>query len=140
MTDIPFERPALRCDLGARDVKMTYGLEMDLRRLMPDAPTAIALVMRDPYTQDYIIRRCLTDAKKIITKDEDLIAVNEVDLTSDEVEKLLMWATEHVLYFFVTRAKSMEKVAARYQTALPTPSEIGSENSASTTPSAGPTE
>jgi len=144
MAEPTFERPPLRVDLsGGKEVKMTYGLEMDLRRLLPNAEATLQLIMHDPYTQDYIVRRCLTDAKKLILKEEDLIPANEVELSSDDVEKLLMWATEHVLYFFVTRANSMSALGARYQKALPdqpTPSETGSETSASMTPSAGLTE
>jgi len=148
MTDnFDVERPPLRIDLeGNQEVKMTYGLEMDLRRMLPNAQSALQLVMHDSYTQDYIVRRCLTDITKPIKSEEDLVPVEQVNLSSDDTERLLMWAVEHVLYFFVKRAKSMTQLGARYQNLLPkkeessTPSENGSENSASPTPSAGPTE
>lgn len=144
MTETPFERPPLRIDLGGgTEIKMTYGLEMDLRRLLPNAEATLQLVMHDPTTQDYIVRRCLTPGGKLVKDLNDLIPANEVMLDSDDVEKLLMWVTEHVLYFFVKRAQSMSTLGARYETAVPTtstPSASGSETSPSMTPSAGPTE
>jgi len=140
------ERPPLRFDLSSGDdIKMTYGLEMDLRKLLPNAQTTLQLVMHDPYTQDYIVRRCLTPSAKSIKDEASLIDADEVKIPSEEIERLLMWATDHVLYFFVTRANSMGQLGVRYQTLVPavpepTASETGSETSAMQTPSAGPTE
>lgn len=144
-TEPTFERPPLRIDLGAKEIKMSYGLEMDLRRMLPNAESALRLVMSDPVTQDYLVRRCLTPVSKVITSPEDLVQSVDVELTSDDVERLLMWVTEHVLYFFVKRAQSIGQIGARYQQILPgiapsTPSENGSETSPSMTPSAGPSE
>jgi hypothetical protein len=130
------EKPALEIQLGDKTIKMTYGLELDLMRLLPDPAQALNLIMRDPFTQDYLVRRCLTNKTMMIVKDEEL--VQEVDLTSEEVEKLLTWVTDHALYFFVKRATALGTLAARYETVLPLPSTIGSTDSASTTPSAGP--
>lgn len=141
MTELPAERPPLRITVDKKDIKMTYGLEMDLRRLFPDPNTALQLMLRDGVTQDYVVRRCLTDAKKLILTHDDLIPASEVELDPDETEQLLMWATDHVLYFFVKRAMSMTALEARYgktMGTISTPSEAGSENSPLMMPSAGP--
>jgi len=137
MKDIP--RPSLEITMSnGRKIKMTYGLEMDIRRMLPVPSAAVQLVMHDPHTQDYIVRRCLTDKKGMIHDEKEL--VEDVDLDSDDVERLLLWVTEHCLYFFVKRATAMGELSARYEELLPKPSLTGSENSALTTPSAGPSE
>lgn len=128
-------------DAGDFEVKMSYGLEMDLRRVMPDPSNAITLSMMDTDTQDYIIRRCLTEKRKSITNIDELIPVEEVDIDTEEGDKLILWALEHQLYFFAKRARGMLDLAARQQTKVPPHlSNSGSETSPSTTQSAGPSD
>ena len=131
-------RPELTIEVGDRRIKMTYGLEMDIRRMLPDPLTALTLVRDDVYTQDYIVRRVLTEKNKIIVDPAELVDMESVDATAEDVEAILTWAVEHALYFFVKRTLEMAKLGVRYNQALPKPSSDGSETSASTTPSAGP--
>jgi hypothetical protein len=133
-------RPDLTIMVGDREIKMTYGLEMDIRRMLPDPATALVMIRDDMYTQDYIIRRVLTDKKKIITDPAELIDMDMVEIDSDQIEAILSWATEHALYFFIKRTLVMAQLGVQYNQALPKLSTDGSENSASTTPSAGPSE
>jgi len=132
------ERPPLTITVGDEVIKMTYGLEMDIRRMLPDPITALQMVRDDPFTQDYITRRVLTPAKRMIINRDELIDMETLDISSDDVEAVLIWATEHALYFFVKRTLEMAKLGVRYKQALPTPSTGGSEDSDTTTPSAGP--
>lgn len=135
------ERPPLTLKLSeGRTIKMTYGLEMDIRRMLPDPATAITLIRTDSFTQDYVVRRVLTPLKAMVTDIDQLVSMEEIDLEIEDVENILSWATEHALYFFVKRTLEMAKLGVRYQMVQPTPSTDGSENSASTTPSAGPSE
>lgn len=139
MSNEVMERPPLKLVLeDSRVIKMTYGHEMDLRRLLPDPTTAMQLVMNDPFTQDYVVRRCLSPVKKMF---EDLKEVPEVEdddqPSTDDVERILLWAVSHVLYFFMKRATAMGELAAQYQMTPLNPSKTGSESSASTTPSVG---
>lgn len=141
------ERPPLEftfTDSSKAPIKMTYGLEMDIRRLLPDPRTAMQLALYDTFTQDYVVRRCLTNKKKVITDPEELIPFEEVDLDSDEIERLLKWALEHALYFFVKRTTEVGELGVRFRSILPQdqtkPSTNGSEISTSTTPSAGDSE
>lgn len=132
-------RPAIFIKIDdQRSVKMTYGLLMDLQRLLPDASQAMALVLGDPYTQDYVIRRIMTDKKGTVTKDEDLIQAEELDLDPEQMERILDWAVQHILHFFAQRAGNMASLGMQFQTALPGLFTDGSPTSASTTPSAGP--
>jgi len=141
MSDDPLPpRPDLTIDIAGQTIKMTYGLEMDIRRMLPDPMSALQLIRDDVYTQDYIVRRVLTPVKKIITDPAQLIDMEETDVSSEDVENILTWATEHALYFFVKRTVEMAKLGVRYNQALPKPSTDGSETSATTTPSAGPSD
>jgi hypothetical protein len=135
------ERPPLKITLSDdRVVKMTYGLEMDIRRMLPDPSTAMQLVMNDPFTQDYIIRRCLTNLNRMVVNPEEL-AEDVGDLVPDDTEALLIWAVEHVIYFFVKRAAALGEMGSKYQVPVPpTPSANGSPDSNTTTQSAGPSE
>lgn len=133
-------RPDLSIEVAGQTIKMTYGLEMDIRRMLPDPLSALQLIRDDVYTQDYIVRRVLTPIKKIVTDPADLIDMSESEVTSEDVENILTWATEHALYFFMKRTAVMATLGVQYSQALPKPSTDGSENSATTTPSAGPSD
>lgn len=139
---MPAERPPLSLNTSAGKVKMTYGLEMDFRRMLPDPAAAMSVALNDPYTQDYIIRRCFTPKKGMVTNAEELISADELELEPDDNEAIIIWAVSHVLYFFMKRSMAMGELATQYQqeTPLPSPSTSGSEVSASTTQSAGLTE
>ena len=134
------KKPELSLYLAScnRSIKMVYGLEMDLRRMLPDPTTAMQLIMNDAYTQDYVVRRCLTVTKKMILQQDELITFDDVDIDSDDVEKLLAWVMEHSLYFFMKRASGMAELSMRFKMAPPQPSLVGSEDSHSPMPSAGP--
>lgn len=132
-------RPALSITLSTgEEIKMVYGLEMDLRRMLPDPQSAMQLVMSDAFTQDYIVRRCLTPVKKMVLQQEELIGFDNVEITSEDVEALLRWVVEHTLYFFMKRATAMAEVASMFKMDQTPPSTTGSEGSPSSTPSAGP--
>ena len=134
------QKPSLTLELPSigKTIKMVYGLEMDIRRLLPDPQSAMQLIMNDPYTQDYIVRRCLTDSKKMVLQQDELVSFEDVEISSDDVELLLAWVTEHTLYFFVKRATGMANLAARFGMVQSKPSTAGSVDSPSPTPSAGP--
>ncbi len=124
---------------------MTYGLEMDIRRMLPDPQIAMELLLADPVTQDYILRRCLTDKNKMITDFADLIPEDQFeDLNYEIREAILMWAGSHALYFFAKRTLGVANLGARLEMLLPfllpQPSPTGSDDSPSETPSAGPSE
>jgi hypothetical protein len=135
------QRPSLTLELPSveKTIKMVYGLEMDIRRLLPDPQSAMQLIMNDAYTQDYVIRRCLTDSKKMVLQPDELISFDDVDISSEDAEKLLSWVTEHTLYFFMMRASGMANLAARFKVSSDQlkHSTAGSVDSPSPTPSAG---
>lgn len=134
-------KPELRLQVNDEyQVKMTYGLLMDLQRLLPSPEAAMTSVMTDSYTQDYVIRRVMTPSKATIMKMEDLVTADNFDLEPEQVEKILGWVVQHILHFFAQRASMLAQTGERFKTALPSLFTTGSATSTSETPSAGPSE
>lgn len=131
-------------ELEREPIKMTYGLEMDLRRMLPDPGTAMELLLADPVTQDYVLRRCLTPINKMVTNFDDLIPEDQVDLDFDTRDALIMWAGEHALYFFAKRTLGLARLGMNLNVVMPSllrpPSQTGSSDSASLNPSVGDSE
>lgn len=136
------ERPPLTIELelddgGTREIKMVYGLFNDLQRAIQDPSVIIETVMSDPYTRDYVFRRCLTDTKKAIKDESELIAEEDMPIGDPEqLDKLLQWVAGHLLYFFATSAGGLKRLAEVFkaaakpddETALPGPLTTGSES------------
>jgi hypothetical protein len=141
----PVEKPALTLEIlfngEPKTLRMVYGIEMDIRRLLPDPATAMQLMLMDQFTQDYVVRRLLTDTKKMVTKVEELIPAEEVDVSTEDVENILNWVLEHLLYFFAKRTTVMSGLGVRFNQQVPlTLFKNGSQDSTSPTPSVGPSE
>jgi hypothetical protein len=131
-----FTRPPLTCTVKLEDgedytVKLSYGLFNDLQRTVPDPAAVIDTVLSDPYTRDYIVRRCMTPIKKMVKDIEtELKPVDEIGLDDpDQVDKLLQWVTGHLLYFFATSAGGLKQLSEQFKAAAPSaPSNNGSQS------------
>jgi hypothetical protein len=113
------ERPALTFKAGESEIRWTYGLQLDLQRLVPDAENTISAIMGEPFVRDYMIRRALTLVKKSIADEKDLIAVEDVELDPDEALALLDWVSGHLLYFFTKSAKNLSLQGDAVKASLP---------------------
>lgn len=121
------QRPELTFKAGETEVRWTYGLQLDLQRLVPDAESMIESIMTDTFTKDYIVRRALTPLKKSITEPKDLVSVEDVDLDPDQILDLIDWVSAHLLHFFINSAKNLAARGAEFKANLPsTPSTDGS--------------
>lgn len=125
---------------------MTYVIFNDILRFVGGIEEAMTLVMTNQDTRDLIVRRLLTDTKKAIEDIGDLIPPEEVELDIFEIDDVLTWAMEHITYFFMKTATSMQAAVGNYPQMLEMMktssnlSETGSPASITTTKSAGPTE
>lgn len=123
------ERPALTHTVGDVEIRWTYGLQLDLQRLLPDSDSVIMSLMTDTFTRDYVVRRSLTPIKKSVTNPDDLVQIEDIDLDPDQVLDLINWVSAHMLYFFVTSANNLVAVGAEFKESLPSGlSKIGSES------------
>lgn len=130
------ERPPLTFQAGVHASRWTYGLQLDLQRMVPDAESAVTTIMDDPYVRDYLIRRAITPIKKSVTDNDQLIDAGDIELDPDQTLELLDWIAGHLLYFFVKSVGNLTKQGMTMRESLPTipqpePSVSGSENSAS---------
>lgn len=139
MSDKPeYPTPSKSIEVGSSVVKMPYAKLMDLCRMLPDPASAMSLVMNDPITQDYVLRRCLTPVDKVVRSNDDLISPEDIELDSTEVSELLTWVVQHLLYFFAKRTQGLARVGTEFKQALPNLSSNGSPDSTSTALSDGP--
>lgn len=136
------KRPDLTITLKLEDdkeetIKLTYGLFQDLQRAVADPAILIEVITSDPFTRDYIIRRCLTPTKKLIKDpDTELIQAEDVTLVDlDEIDRLLQWVAGHMLYFFATSAGGLKRLGEVFKNNLmddaqvpPVPSTTGSQD------------
>lgn len=115
-----FKRPPLKITLkteeGEETIHMSYGLWSDLQRVCPDAGTALESGFSDPWARDYIIRRCFTPSKKIITDEAELTPAEKIEVADpDEIEKLLNWVMGHLLHFFASSAAGLKVLGEKFK-------------------------
>ncbi len=138
-------RPPLTITLKGEDedveVKMTYGLFNEIMAVVPSPDDIGALLVSDNGLRDYVIRRMLTGNKKV-TEESDLIDLFDVSLDITQLDELVSWVGDHILYFFTNSALKTQKLGEKYQETILrlSQSKIGAESSASKTPSAGPSD
>lgn len=119
------ERPDLRFtvkleDGGEKEIKMTYGLFNDLQRVTPQPEHIVTTVLEDPWVRDYLIRRVLTDSKKMIDDETKLIKVEDTGIEDPaELARLLEWVTGHLLYFFATSAGNISRLGKEFGNQVP---------------------
>lgn len=121
-----------------REIFMSYGLLNELSKIA-GSPEVIAAVAVDAELRDNMMIAVLAERKKsgkIVTPIEDL---DEVEISYQDAEKLLKWALEHTMGFFM---RSLENVAEMTESHQEVMAELmssldGQLDSASPMPSAG---
>lgn len=121
-----------------QEIKMTYGMFNELMQVIPDPQNIAELLITDQGLRDYVLRRLLTGNKKI-SKEEDLVDPFELDLKLDQVDDLIMWAGDHILYFFTTSMTKVLGLGSKYEPTIRqlAQSKNGSEDSDSKEASSG---
>lgn len=93
-----------------RELFMSYGLLNELTKLVGSPEVAPSITIDEDLRAD-VLKACLAERKasgKIVKELED---VEDIDASIEDIEKLLDWATEHVLSFFVRSLGKMVKQA-----------------------------
>lgn len=112
------ERPSLSIDLKVngeiKTITMSYGLFNEVMKAVGEPDKIQDLLVTDPYLRDYVIRRMLTGNKKV-REDEDLVDPFDLDLDVRDLDDLLAWVGDHILYFFITSAAKTAKLGEKYQ-------------------------
>jgi len=95
-----------------RELFMSYGLLNELAKLVgsPEVAPSISL---DEHLRAEVLAACLAERKpsgKVTQKVKDM---DDLDISIDDIESILDWATEHVLNFFVrSLGKMLKRVEA----------------------------
>lgn len=111
------ERPSKSYKLeNGEEVVMTYTIFNDIVRFVGSVDVAVQSILTSQDTRDVVLRRLLSDSKKQITDEKELLPVEEVDEKVDffEIDDLLAWVMEHVTYFFMSQASSMQQRMERF--------------------------
>lgn len=144
--DVTRPEKTLKLAESGTELTMNYVVFNDILRFVGGIDEAMISIMTNQEVRDLIIRRLMTDNKKPIQDIKDLISPEEMDVDIFEIEDMLTWVMEHVTYFFMRTATSMQVSVSKYPEMLAkmkmssNPSENGSTPSATSTKSAGPTE
>ncbi|KQS84252.1 hypothetical protein [Rhizobium sp. Leaf383] len=91
-----------------RELLMSYGLLNELAKLV-GSPEVAPQISLDEGLREDVLGACLAYRKasgKILKKVEDM---DDLDMSIDDIEAVLDWATEHVLSFFVRSLGKMVK-------------------------------
>lgn len=141
----PRPEKSIKLEESGLEFTMTYVLLNDILRFVGNIDEAVLALTTDQRTRNLVIRRLLTDNKKPVNEDADLIPMEEVEIDIYELDDLLAWVMEHITYFFMRMADKVTKSVGKYpdmmkQMMSSDPSETGSTASQTPTKSAGPTE
>jgi hypothetical protein len=88
-------------------IVMSAALFQEVMKAVPEPENVAQIMMADFGLREYIVRRVLTGNKRVKSED-DLIDLWELDLDTETVDNLILWVSDHILYFFTdTAAKSL---------------------------------
>lgn len=115
-----------------KEIKMYFGLLNRLAKLIGGFNT-VALVLTDINVQEEVIKNLFN---KYDTKGKVIEEANFEEMEYDpmEIQRLLVWVTEHLTSFFLKNLQSMAQVVGQFQTEMESnlePLLNGTANSAS---------
>lgn len=99
-----------------RELFMSYGLLNELAKLVGSPEVAPSITL-DEHLREEVLKACLAERKasgKITAAVKDM---DDLDISVEDVERILDWATENVLNFFVrSLGKMVQRVEANKDT------------------------
>lgn len=107
----------LRIDGEPQVIKMTYGLFNEIMIVVPSPEQIADLLVTDAGLRDYVVRRMLTGNKRVVNE-SDLVDAFAIDVDITELDNLVSWVGDHVMYFFMTAAKKTAALGQKYQPSL----------------------
>jgi hypothetical protein len=119
VTDL--QRPPLeftmRVDGEPKVIKMTYGLFNEIMVVVPSPEQIADLLVTDAGLRDYVIRRMLTGNKPVLNE-SDLVQSFDIDVDITDLDNLVAWVGDHVMYFFMAAAQKTAKLGEKYKPSL----------------------
>jgi hypothetical protein len=115
---VTIDKPARTFDLTingeATKVVMSFAMFQEIMKVIPSPENIAHLLIQDFYLREYVVRRLLT-GKKTVNSDEDMVDLFELNLDDDAVDEMILWITDHILYFFTSTAEKSMVLGSKYQ-------------------------
>lgn len=146
--DIQRPEATYELDNGTKII-MSYVKLNDALRFLGGPDEAIQALLTNSNVRDMTLRLMIADHTRSFDAEEDLPTSADVGekIGIFEMDDLLAWVLEHVTYFFMKQALSVQKRLSKYSTMLEGTNlkdlnlaPLGSKNLEMKTKSAGPTE
>jgi hypothetical protein len=102
MTETPNPKLNIKQDGEDREIFMSYGL-LNALSIVVGSPELVPSMSLDDELRDVVLKALLAERKvtgKIVKKVDD---IEDIEISIDDVERLLDWAGEHLMGFFVRR-------------------------------------
>lgn len=100
-----------------REILMSFGLLNEMTRIVQD-PSRIGLMAIDPDLREEILYALLATRKPSGKVLEKLADIDDIEADYLDIEKLLAWAMEHTLAFFVRLLQSATTAAEKERTQM----------------------
>lgn len=115
-----------------RDIKMSFALLQEIMKVIPSPENIASLLIQDFYLREYVVRRVLTGNKRVVS-DDDLIDLFDLEFEDEALDDLVLWVTDHILYFFTNTVEKSLNLGVRYKEKMAglipsNPSPTGSPN------------
>lgn len=111
------QKPATKFELKVNGepttIFMSFAMFQEIMKVIPSPENVASLLIQDFYLREYVVRRLLT-GKKTVKSDEDLVDLFDVELDDEAVDELILWVTDHILYFFTKTAERSLKLGEKY--------------------------
>lgn len=96
------------------EITMTYMVFNDILRFVGTLEEAMQSLLVNQETRDLVLRRLLTKSEKPVEDVKDLIPVEEMNIDIFEMNDALGWTMEHIAYFFMKTATTMQDRVAKF--------------------------
>lgn len=98
-------------------IKMSFALFQEIMKVIPSPESVGDLLLQDFHLREYVVRRVLTGNKRV-KNDEELIDLFETEVEDEKLDDLILWVTDHVLYFFMTTVEKTGVLGEKYKDAM----------------------
>lgn len=141
---LPRPSKELTVDSLDKPLLMTYPMMNDILRFVGSLDEALNSILRSQEIRDIIIRRLLTETEESVVDVAQLLPASKVNMDIYDIEVVLGWVMDHIVYFFTKTTGRLEESITRNpkvrEMMSSSPSTTGTQDSTTSKESVGPTE
>jgi hypothetical protein len=94
-------------------ITMSFALFQEVMKVIPNPENVVQVLIQDFYLREYVARRVLTGRKEV-KNDDDLFDLFAHEIDDDRLDEMMLWVTDHVLYFFTSTAEKSLTLGQKY--------------------------